>query len=80
MSNFKAGTNYVVFGLFLLIATIVAAAIIPGADILAWHLLKPEGYWQGIVLILVELATAWPRGVGAFLLWLLIAKVGAEVA
>jgi hypothetical protein len=80
MKNFKYGTNYAVFGIFLVIATILALGIIPGLDILAWHLLKPEGYWQGLVLIAVETVTAWPRIACAFLLWAVISAFGAEVS
>jgi len=80
MSNFNRGTNYAVFGIGVLLATVVALSIIPGLDILAWHLLKPEGYWQGIILIALEILTAIPRTFFAFLVWAGIAKAAAEIA
>ena len=80
MSNFSRGTNYAVFGIGLLVATIVALAIIPGLDILARHLLKPEGYGQGIILLALEILTAPPRLFFAIMLWLGISKFAAEIA
>lgn len=80
MSNFTWPTNYVVFGLFLILATLVALLLILGADILAWHFLRPQGYWQGLALIIVEAFTILPRGFFAVMSWLLISKFGAEVS
>ena len=80
MSNFNKGTNLVVFGLGLLIALFVAAAIIPGVDFLAWHFLRPVGFWQEIILIIIEAVTFVPRIFIATFLFAAIGKFAAEIA
>jgi hypothetical protein len=59
----------IVVGFFVLVAFLVALTIIPGLDILAWHLLRPTGFWERLVLLVVEAITLWPRVILAVLLW-----------
>jgi hypothetical protein len=80
MNNFKYGTNYAVFGFFVVLATIIALCLIPGLDVLAWHFLKPEGFWQSIILIAIEIATAWPRIFAGMLIWLGVVAFGKEIS
>jgi hypothetical protein len=76
----KPGSNLGVFVTFLGVGLLVALAIIPGLDMLAWHILKPEGFWQEIIVAGVELVTLVPRIFAAVMLFLALGKLGAEVA
>lgn len=76
----KKSNNMWVFATSLGIALLISLAIIPGLDILAWHVLKPEGFWQEIIVAGVELVTLVPRIFAAIMLFIVIAKIGAEIA
>ena len=81
LRRFKVrNTNYVLFGVWLLGAALVALSIIPGLDFLAWHLLQPTGFWQRIILLGLEAITGFPRFLLASFLFLTIAGLAAEVS
>ncbi len=69
-----------IFWLGLLVATIIALFISPGCDLLVWHFLHPQGFWQRVVLIVLEGVTLFPRGIGAFVVWVFIGKLFAEIS
>lgn len=73
-------TNYTLFGVGIVLAAVVAVAIIPGLDFLAWYSLHPVDYWQRVVLVGIELFTAVPRGIFAFLIAVGIVKIAAEMS
>ena len=72
--------NYVLFSLALLFATVVALSIIPGLDILAWHFLHPETFWQRFGLAAIEALTLWPRIAFWIFAWVGISAIGAAVS
>ena len=76
----KHGPNYVLFSLVLVFATAVALSIIPGLDILAWHLLHPVTFWQRFGLVAVEALTAWPRFVFGMFVWGALTAIGAKIS
>jgi hypothetical protein len=72
--------NYLLFGLGIVFATLAALSIIPGLDILAWHLLQPDTFWQRLILIVVEVFTMWPRVALGMLVWTALTTVSTVMS
>jgi hypothetical protein len=53
--------NYTLFGIVFFVTILICALVIPGLDMLAWHLLPPQGFWQKMILIAGEFISLWPR-------------------
>ena len=73
----KNQSNYTLFGIGIIFATLAALSIIPGLDILAWHLLHPATFWQRLILVVVEVFTMWPRVALGALVWSALTAVSA---
>ena len=73
----RSQTNYLLLGSGVVFATLVALSIIPGLDILAWHLLHPATFWQRLILVVVEVFTMWPRVALGALVWSALTAVSA---
>ena len=57
------------------VAILLALIVVPGLDILAWHLLKPSGFVQRAIVLAIEWISLWPRVILGFLIWVGVSKL-----
>jgi hypothetical protein len=53
--------NFIVISVAFVWAILIFLAMCPGLDILAWKLLHPEGFYEQVLLVVIELVTFGPR-------------------
>lgn len=58
--------KYIIGGLAFMICVAVALGIIPGLDILAWHILNPTTFAQKFLIVALEILTMWARVILGF--------------
>ena len=70
----------ILFWVFAVLAFTVGFSIMPGLNILVWHLLNPHTFFEKFVLLGLYAVVFVPECVVAFIVWALLAKLACVIS